>query len=115
MNIGKKAIFLTAAAGALVVSGSGAAGALANTNNGWTAQANHCDTAVGDVATVGGAAPTGELNIGADCVNFTNKGGSALQSNECETTTGVIAPVGALAPTDDVNIGANCTNIAVED
>ncbi|MCP9206664.1 hypothetical protein [Streptomyces cucumeris] len=114
MNIGKKAFFLTAAAGSLVVSGAAGAMALGNTNSGWVAQSNHCDTNVGDVATVGGLAPTGDVNVGSDCINFTNRG-AALQSNECETSTGVIAPIGAAAPTGDVNIGSKCANIAVED
>ena len=110
MNIGKKAIFLTAAAGALVVGGAG--GALAH-GNGTAVQTNHCDTATGAITSVGGAAPTGDINIGADCINYTNTGAATFQSNECDTATGVIAPVGAAAPTGDINVGATCTNISV--
>ncbi|MEU8825882.1 hypothetical protein [Streptomyces sp. NPDC048636] len=114
MNIGKKAILLTAAAGALVIGGAGSALAH-NGGDGFVAQLNHCDTATGTIATVGGAAPTGDINVGADCINFTNSSGNVFQSNECDTATGTIAPVAGLAPVGDVNIGSNCTNIAVDE
>ena len=108
MNIGKKAIFLTAAAGALVIGGAGSALA----HDGYTGQTNHCDTATGVIASVGGAAPTGDINIGADCINYTDSG-ATYQGNDCDTATGLIAPIGAVAPTGDVSVGAKCGNIAV--
>ncbi|MET7935930.1 hypothetical protein [Streptomyces sp. NPDC005322] len=113
MNIGKKAILLTAAAGALVIGGAG--GALANGNDDFVVQLNHCDTATGPITQVGGGAPTGDIEVGADCINFTNSHGSVFQANDCDTATGAVTQVGGLAPTGDINAGANCTNIAVDD
>ncbi|MEU8825104.1 hypothetical protein [Streptomyces sp. NPDC048636] len=109
MNIGKKAIFLNLAAGALVI--GGAAGAVAQNSDGWTPGARHCDTVTGAITPVGGAAPTGDLNIGAHCVSQSDTD-SAVQSNHCETVTGDIAPVGGAAPAGDINIGATCASVA---
>ncbi|MFJ4636306.1 hypothetical protein ACIP69_11780 [Streptomyces hygroscopicus] len=114
MNIGKKAILLTAAAGSLVIGGAG--GALAHANNDFIAQLNHCDTSTGAISQLGGAAPTGNIEVGADCVNFTNvTTGSVIQANDCDTATGPILQTGGASPTRDVNVGAKCTNIAVSD
>ncbi|WP_432040606.1 hypothetical protein [Streptomyces cucumeris] len=105
MNIGKK-VFLGAAAGALIIGSAASASAYGNSS---LTRASHCDTTVGDVATVGGVAPTGDVNIGAECVST---GSADLQANQCDTTTGVIAPVGVAAPTGDINIGSKCANLA---
>ncbi|MFI0817360.1 hypothetical protein ACH4TX_12790 [Streptomyces sp. NPDC021098] len=110
MNIGKKAAFLTAAAGALVIVGAGAASAHAY---GGVYQGNDCETATGAIITGAVTAPSGDLNVGADCVNFTNSGATAYQGNDCSTATGPITTAPALAPTGDINLGAHCTNIAV--
>ncbi|BBJ42094.1 hypothetical protein SSPO_048120 [Streptomyces antimycoticus] len=86
MNIGKKAVLLTAAAGALVIGGAG--GALANSNDDSVSQRNKCDTSSGIMISGSGSlAPTGDTAIGSDCINFTNAGGSVDQSNDCDTTT----------------------------
>ncbi|MEU5268160.1 hypothetical protein [Streptomyces hygroscopicus] len=114
MNIGKQAVLLTAAAGALVIGGAG--GALAHNHDDLIAQINNCDTHTGAITQVGGMAPTGEVEVGADCVNFTNiQGQAVLQENNCDTTTGPIMQMGGASPTRDVNVGAKCANIAVND
>ncbi|MEU8873662.1 hypothetical protein AB0D24_21315 [Streptomyces javensis] len=113
MNIGKKAVLLTAAAGALVIGGAG--GALANANDDFIVQLNSCDTATGTTTNTGAAAPTGDLDLGSDCINFTNSSGSVVQANDCDTTTGTTVIMGGMAPTGDTNIGSNCANIAVDD
>lgn len=114
MNIGKKAALLTAAAGALVFAGAGAASAHNFGHELGAIQNNTCDTATGAIASTGVAAPTGEINVGADCVNFTNSG-AAFQNNDCDTATGPIIALGTAAPTGDINVGAQCANIAVND
>ncbi|NEW74728.1 hypothetical protein [Streptomyces rhizosphaericus] len=113
MNIGKKAVLLTAAAGALVIGGAG--GALANANDDLIVQLNSCETATGTTTNTGAAAPTGDVNIGSDCINFTNTGGSVVQANDCDTATGTTVITGGMAPTGDTNIGSKCANIAVND
>ncbi|EFL24367.1 hypothetical protein SSOG_04081 [Streptomyces himastatinicus ATCC 53653] len=114
MNIGKKAILLTAAAGTLVIGGAG--GALAYGNGDHVSQSNKCDTETGLTATGGFTlAPTGDVAIGSDCINFTNTG-AVSQSNDCDTSTGVDVTGGAtLAPEGDLDIGSNCANIAIDD
>ncbi|WP_432035387.1 hypothetical protein [Streptomyces cucumeris] len=81
MRIGKKAALLTAASATLVMVGAGSAAAygvpsagLGDSGNGisisnFIFQSNHCDTATGTLAPVGGAAPVGEINIGSNCSN----------------------------------------------
>ncbi|MFI0775885.1 hypothetical protein [Streptomyces sp. NPDC021212] len=114
MQISKKvALMAAAAAGTMVVGGAGSASAfgLFPTGDG-VRQSNSCDTRVGDVVPVNVAAPTGDIDLNPDCVNFTNSH-AAYQSNDCDTATGIIAPVGGAAPTSDLDIGPNCANIAV--
>ncbi|GLV78602.1 hypothetical protein [Streptomyces hygroscopicus] len=113
MNIGKKAILLTAAAGSLVIGGAG--GALAHSSDDLTVQLNKCGTAVGPTTHTSLGAPTGDLNIGSDCLNFTNSRGTVVQSNDCDTSTGLTLHTGGLAPTGDTNIGSKCANIAVDE
>ncbi|RNG23118.1 hypothetical protein [Streptomyces botrytidirepellens] len=114
MNIGKKAILLTAAAGALAISGAG--GAMAYGNGDLVTQSNKCDTETGLTAPGGlDLAPSGDVTIGSDCINFTNTG-AVSQSNDCDTSTAVDLGGGAdLAPEGDVSIGSNCANIAIDD
>ncbi|MGR3938502.1 hypothetical protein [Streptomyces sp. BRA346] len=114
MNIGKKAILLTAAAGALAISGAG--GAMAYGNGDHVSQSNKCDTETGITAPGGlTLAPTGDVAIGSDCINFTNTG-AVSQSNDCDTSTAADLGGGAtLAPEGDTNIGSNCANIAIDD
>ncbi|MFF7649127.1 hypothetical protein ACFZCY_04590 [Streptomyces sp. NPDC007983] len=112
MNIGKKAAFLTAAAGALVFVGAGAASAH-NYGDPGTYQGNSCDSATSAIITGAVAAPSGDFNLAPNCLNFTNSG-AAYQGNDCDTATGPITTAAALAPTGDFNIGSNCTNIAVD-
>ncbi|WP_184503161.1 hypothetical protein [Streptomyces botrytidirepellens] len=116
MNIGKKVAVLTVAAGALIISGAG--GASAHSGGGFNPwgviQTNHCDTKIGDIIGVEIAAPGGDINAGAECLNFTNNP-AAVQSNDCETATGLITPVTGTAPGGDINVGAKCTNIAISD
>ncbi|QLH23191.1 hypothetical protein [Streptomyces sp. Rer75] len=114
MNIGKKAALLTAAAGALVFVGAGAASAHNFGSDLGAIQTNTCDTATGAIASTGVAAPTGEINVGSDCINFTNSG-AVFQSNDCDTAAGPIVALGTAAPTGDINVGSNCANIAVDD
>ena len=113
MNIGKKAILLTAAAGALAI--SGARGAMAYGNGDLVSQSNKCDTETGITAPGGlDLAPTGDVSIGADCINFTNTH-AVSQSNHCDTSTAADLGGGAtLAPEGDTHIGANCANIAID-
>ncbi|MBA6439583.1 hypothetical protein [Streptomyces sp. GMR22] len=116
MQIGKKvALMAAAAAGTMVVGGAGSASAHGlSPHLGGAAQLNSCDTNAGAIAQVGGMAPTREVNVGADCVNFTNRD-VALQANDCDTTTGAIAQMGGASPTGNIEVGANCANIAVAD
>ncbi|WP_055545474.1 hypothetical protein [Streptomyces sp. NBRC 110028] len=113
MNIGKKAALLTAAAGALVIVGSTGASA-----NNWlssgTTQSNSCDTATGSIYLGSITGPTGDTNIGSDCVNFTNSR-AAVQSNDCDTATGPITIGGISGPTGDLDVGSKCANIALND
>ncbi|MGW2330599.1 hypothetical protein ACWC5C_33295 [Streptomyces sp. NPDC001700] len=115
MNIGMKAAALTIAAGALVL--GGAAGASAHGGYGGfdpfgTIQTNACDTAVGTIIEGAVTAPSGDINIASNCINFTN-GTAAVQSNDCDTAVGTIVGAAALAPTGDTTIGSNCSNIAL--
>lgn len=114
MNIGKKVAVLAVTAGALVM--GSAAGASAHGFGGFdpfgAIQSNTCDVATGAIAAASVAAPTGEINVGNDCVNFT-QGTAAVQSNDCDAATGPIASISGTAPTGDINVGNRCTNIAL--
>ena len=115
MNIGKKVAALAVAAGALVLGSATGASAAYHGGGGFdpfgAIQSNSCSAAAGIIAPVGGAAPTGDINVGGDCLNFTN-GTAAVQSNDCDSSVGAIASVSAAGPTGDINVGRNCTNIA---
>ncbi|MGY0059657.1 hypothetical protein ACWY4P_24400 [Streptomyces sp. LZ34] len=106
---------MAAAAGAMVIGTAGAAsaygfGPLVGSSGG--IQSNSCDTHTGTTTDPGLAAPTGDINIGSDCINFTNSG-AAIQANDCDTATGTTTVAGGAAPTGDIEIGSNCTNIAL--
>ncbi|MEU1804422.1 hypothetical protein [Streptomyces sp. NPDC019937] len=111
MNIGKKSALLTAAAGALVLAGATVASAHTYGDPGGI-QSNACDTATSAITTGAVTGPSGDLNVGADCTNFSNYG-AAYQGNDCDTATGPITTLPAAAPTGDINIGSHCNNIAV--
>ncbi|MFE3220028.1 hypothetical protein [Streptomyces antimycoticus] len=116
MQIGKKAALMAAAAaGTMVVGGAGSASAHGLFPQSSSAQRNHCDTATGPTANNGVFAPTGDLDIGSDCINFANRDGAVLQSNDCDTATGTTLVIGFAAPTGDTNIGSNCANIALDE
>ncbi|MES4906206.1 MULTISPECIES: hypothetical protein [unclassified Streptomyces] len=115
MQIRKKAALMAAAAGAMVIGTAGGAsaygfGPLLGSSGG--IQSNSCDTHTGTTMITGMAAPTGDENIGSDCVNFTNSGAS--QSNDCDTATGTTMLTGGASPTGDVRVGSNCANIAIK-
>ncbi|MEU5611707.1 hypothetical protein ACI2L4_28335 [Streptomyces sparsogenes] len=115
MQIGKKAALMAAAAGAMVIGTAGGASAHGFGplfGGGGAIQSNSCDTNTGAIATTGSVSSTGEVNVGSDCVNFTNSGAVA-QSNDCDVTTGPIATTGNPSPTGDLNVGRPCTNIAL--
>ncbi|MES4906205.1 MULTISPECIES: hypothetical protein [unclassified Streptomyces] len=116
MQIGKKAALMAAAAGAMVIGTAGGAsaygfGPLLGSSGG--IQSNSCDTNTGNTMLTGMAAPTGDQNVGSDCINFTNAP-VVLQSNDCDTRTGNTMTTGGAAPTGDVRVGSNCANIAVK-
>ncbi|MFD7506794.1 hypothetical protein [Streptomyces sp. NPDC059850] len=114
MNIGKKVAVLAATAGALVLGSAGGAsahGGYGGFDPFGTIQTNACDTAVGTIVEGAVTAPSGDINIASNCINFTS-GTAAVQSNECDTAVGTIVGAAALAPTGDTTIGSNCTNIA---
>ncbi|WPB95434.1 hypothetical protein [Streptomyces malaysiensis] len=81
MQIVKKAALLAATAGTLALLGTGTA--VANGFGGdrsadiptnidiksFIFQSNKCDTLAGATSHVGGAAPTGDVNIGSSCAN----------------------------------------------
>ncbi|ATL84391.1 vacuolar carboxypeptidase Y [Streptomyces malaysiensis subsp. malaysiensis] len=104
-----------AAAGTMVVGAAGSASAHGLFPQSSGAQRNLCDTAVGTTTNTGGAAPTGDIDLGSDCVNFTNSSGSVVQANDCDTATGTTLITGAAAPTGDTTIGSNCANIAIDE
>ncbi|KAK1180451.1 hypothetical protein B7755_021265 [Streptomyces sp. NBS 14/10] len=115
MQIGKKAALMAAAAGAMVIGTAGGAsaygvGPLFGSSGG--VQSNSCDTHTGTTMLTGMAAPTGDQNIGSDCVNFTNSGAS--QINDCDTATGTTMLTGGAAPSGDVHIGSKCANVALQ-
>ncbi|WP_421107363.1 hypothetical protein [Streptomyces sp. NEAU-S77] len=117
MNIGKKVAVLAVASGALVL--GSAAGASAHGFGGGgggfnpfgTVQTNTCDTLTGAISSIGATAPSGDITVGSNCLNFTN-GTAAVQSNDCDTATGAIISTAGLAPSGDITIGSDCTNIA---
>ncbi|MDX3231173.1 hypothetical protein [Streptomyces sp. ME19-01-6] len=113
MQIGKKAALMAAAAGAIVIGTAGGASAYGPLfGSGGAVQSNSCDTTTGMIATTGNVSSTGDVNVGSDCVNFTNSGAVA-QSNDCDVTTGPIATTGNPSPAGEVNVGRPCTNIAL--
>ncbi|MEU4892788.1 hypothetical protein AB0B12_10405 [Streptomyces sp. NPDC044780] len=77
MQIRKKAALLTAAAGTLVLLGTGTAVANGTSGTSPTSfdvstfifQSNKCDTSNGWAYSGGMGAPSGDINIGATCVN----------------------------------------------
>ncbi|MER7795490.1 hypothetical protein [Streptomyces sp. NPDC097640] len=116
MQIGKKAAIMAAAAGAMVIGTTGAAsahgfGSLLGSHGG--IQSNSCDTSTGITANVGILAPTGDQEIGSDCLNV-NNGSAAIQANDCDTRTGITANVAGVAPTGDQEIGSKCANVSVQ-
>ncbi|MBI0380473.1 hypothetical protein JBE27_30455 [Streptomyces albiflaviniger] len=79
MQIAKKAALVAATAGALALLGTGTAAAngyggsdIPTTVNlsSFIFQSNDCDTATGTTASTGGAAPSGDINIGSSCINY---------------------------------------------
>ncbi|MET7902299.1 hypothetical protein [Streptomyces sp. NPDC005336] len=74
----KKAALLTAAAATAVLVGAGGASAYGGTGSGAGAggfggfifQSNKCDAATGANHQVGVFAPTGDINVGANCTNL---------------------------------------------
>ncbi|WP_262698293.1 MULTISPECIES: hypothetical protein [Streptomyces] len=82
MQIAKKAALLAATAGALALLGTGTAAANGygsdrnadvppNVNlSSFVFQSNKCDTLASASTHVGGAAPTGDINIGSSCANI---------------------------------------------
>jgi hypothetical protein len=116
VNIGKKAAALVVAAGALVlgsaVGASAHGGGFRGLDPFGAIQTNACDTATSAIVQGAVTAPSGDLNIASECINFTS-GTAAVQSNDCDTATGTIVGAAALAPTGDINIGSKCTNIAL--
>ncbi|MEU5269366.1 hypothetical protein AB0G77_12610 [Streptomyces hygroscopicus] len=77
MQIRKKAALLTAAAGTLVLVGTGTAVADGTSGTAPTRfdvstfifQSNKCDTSNGWAVSGGWGAPSGDINIGATCLN----------------------------------------------
>ncbi|WP_247617132.1 hypothetical protein [Streptomyces sp. MK37H] len=90
MQIAKKAALLAATAGTLVLLGTGTAAAngYGGGQSGYGGgsersagaptsfdidtfifQSNDCDTATGSIWSWGGAAPSGDINVGATCLN----------------------------------------------
>ncbi|MFI6845889.1 hypothetical protein OG535_17025 [Kitasatospora sp. NBC_00085] len=114
MNVGKKAAFLTAAAGALVLVGAGGASA-----HGFghlfgqegVEQSNTCSTAPGVLAVTGTLTP--ELEYDTNCLNVDASGGGASeQSNNCSTAPQAATLTGLLAPAPKLEYPTECTNVA---
>ncbi|MGW5692568.1 hypothetical protein ACWEWX_16795 [Streptomyces asiaticus] len=83
MQIAKKAALVAATAGALALLGTGTAAAngYGGSDRSTTTptsfdvssfifQSNDCDTATGTTLSTGGAAPSGDINIGSSCINY---------------------------------------------
>ncbi|MEV0535639.1 hypothetical protein [Kitasatospora sp. NPDC050463] len=113
MNVGKKAAFLTAAAGALVLVGAGGASA-----HGFghlfgqegVEQSNTCSTAPGVLALTG-LAP--DIEYDTNCLNVDASGGGASeQSNNCSTAPQAATLTGLLAPAPEIEYNTSCVNLA---
>ncbi|MFI6446251.1 hypothetical protein [Kitasatospora sp. NPDC050543] len=115
MHIGKKAAFLSAVAGALVLGAGGAASACATHPHhpapGGSTQHNECSTSTGTIADTVLTAPTGDVSFGSNCINLDGTG-QAHQTNECDTSAGTTAVTSGLAPTGEIEVSSNCANIA---
>ncbi|NEW69515.1 MULTISPECIES: hypothetical protein [Streptomyces] len=77
MQIAKKAALVAATAGALALLGTGTAAANGGSDipttvnlSSFIFQSNDCDTATGTTTSTGGAAPSGDINIGSSCINY---------------------------------------------
>ncbi|MBP8537523.1 hypothetical protein [Streptomyces sp. MK37H] len=80
MQIAKKAALVAATAGTLVLLGTGTAAADGNGSaptsldaTTFIFQSNDCDTATGPIWSWGGLAPSGDIKVGATCVNNIGK------------------------------------------
>ncbi|MFI6449893.1 hypothetical protein [Kitasatospora sp. NPDC050543] len=114
MHIGKKAAFLSAVAGALVLGGAGGASAQGFGDlfdHSGSSQRNECSTSTGTIADTAGTAQTGDLTFESNCINVDGTGW-AHQTNECDTSAGTTAVTSALSPTGEVEVSSNCANIA---
>lgn len=103
MNIGKTAVLVTAAAGAVVFGGS-SAGALGQDNP--VKQINDCDS--NQAASIGG--PPSK----PDCVNFAKVFGDLTQLNDCESSSGATG-IGNVIVSSEITEGSKCANIAVSE
>ncbi|MEV6127663.1 hypothetical protein AB0M05_12690 [Streptomyces violaceusniger] len=80
MQIAKKAALLAATAGTLVLLGTGTAAAYGNGSSAdvptsinlssFIFQSNDCDTSTGITSSLGGAAASGDMEIGSTCANL---------------------------------------------
>lgn len=104
MNVGKTAVLVTAAAGAVVFGGT-VAGAIPGDNP--NQQINDCDSRSGVSASGAGA--------GSHCLNFAEIFGDphgVVQQNHCDSRVGATANVTVLAPAGGFEAGSECANIA---
>ncbi|MFI6449891.1 hypothetical protein [Kitasatospora sp. NPDC050543] len=114
MHIGKKAAFLSAVAGALVLGGAGGASAhgLGDLfDHSGSSQRNACSTNTGTIADTVVTAPTGDITFDSNCINVDGTG-QAHQTNECDTYAGTTTATSALSPTGEIEVSSNCANIA---
>ncbi|MFI6845886.1 hypothetical protein OG535_17010 [Kitasatospora sp. NBC_00085] len=120
MIIGKKAAFLTAAAGALILAGASGASACGPDGGhpshpshhvgGSVEQSNTCSTAPGVLALTG-LSP--DIEYDTNCLNVDASGGGASeQSNNCSTAPQAATLTGLLAPAPEIEYNTNCTNVA---
>ncbi|MGA6157707.1 hypothetical protein ACPEIC_30630 [Stenotrophomonas sp. NPDC087984] len=104
MNIGKAAVLVTAAAGAVVFGGAGAG---AHGQDNAVKQLNNCDSK--DAVSFGG--PPSK----PDCVNFADVFGDLTQLNDCESASGPTASSGNLLFSSTIVEGSQCANLAVSE
>ncbi|MEV0535636.1 hypothetical protein [Kitasatospora sp. NPDC050463] len=117
MNVGKKAAFLAAAAGALVLVGAGGASADGIghlTGHKGVEQSNECSTRplVGDVVVATPLTPASDITHETTCVNVSENGAES-QSNHCDTSPvlgSVVVPV--LVPAPHITYTTTCVNVA---
>ncbi|GAA2317808.1 hypothetical protein [Streptomyces violaceusniger] len=102
MNIGKAAVLVTAAAGAVVFGGAGAHG-----QDNAVTQINNCDSE--DAVSFGGPPSR------PDCVNFADVFGDLTQLNDCESAGGPTAISGNLLFSSRIAEGSECANLAVSE